>query len=73
MVTVLENEHGKIKVMLDQTPLEFKRFIVNPSEMLWLLARILKLDPVNLLQIILGELMEKRSMENLFMYLIRTF
>ena len=30
-VTVLENEHGKIKVMLSQTPLEFKRFIRQPK------------------------------------------
>lgn len=30
-VTVLENENGKIKVMLDQTPLEFKRFIRQPK------------------------------------------
>jgi hypothetical protein len=29
-VTVLENEHGKIKVLLNQTPLEFKRFIQQP-------------------------------------------
>ena len=29
-VTVLENEHGKIKVLLHQTPLEFKRFIRQP-------------------------------------------
>jgi len=29
-VTVLENEHGKIKVILNQTPLEFKRFIRQP-------------------------------------------
>ena len=30
-VTVLENEHGKIKVLLNQTPLEFKRFIRQPK------------------------------------------
>lgn len=30
-VTVLENEDGMIKVMLDQTPLEFKRFIRQPK------------------------------------------
>jgi hypothetical protein len=30
-VTVLENEHGKIRVLLDQTPLEFKRFIRQPK------------------------------------------
>jgi len=29
-VTILENEHGKIKVILNQTPLEFKRFIRQP-------------------------------------------
>ena len=29
-VTVLENEHGKIKVLLNQSPLEFKRFIRQP-------------------------------------------
>ena len=29
-VTVLENEHGKIKVLLNQIPLEFKRFIRQP-------------------------------------------
>ncbi len=31
MVTVLENEHGKIKVMLDQIPLSFKRFFRQPK------------------------------------------
>ncbi len=30
-VTVLENEHRKIRVLLDQTPLEFKRFIRQPK------------------------------------------
>jgi len=30
-VTVLENEHGNINVLLDQTPLDFKRFIRQPS------------------------------------------
>lgn len=30
-VTVLENEHGNIKVLLDQAPLEFKRFIRQPK------------------------------------------
>lgn len=30
-VTVLENEHGKIRVLLDQTPLVFKRFIRQPK------------------------------------------
>lgn len=30
-VTVLENEHGNIKVILNQTPLEFKRFIRQPK------------------------------------------
>jgi len=30
-VTVLENEHGKIRVLLDQTPLEFNRFIRQPK------------------------------------------
>ena len=29
-VTVLENEHGKIKVLLEQMPLDFKRFIRQP-------------------------------------------
>ena len=29
-VTVLENDQGKIKVLLEQTPLEFKRFIRQP-------------------------------------------
>jgi hypothetical protein len=29
-VTILENEHGKIKVHLNQTPLEFKRFVRQP-------------------------------------------
>ena len=30
-VSVLENEHGNIKVLLDQTPLKFKRFIRQPK------------------------------------------
>jgi len=30
-VTVLENEHGKIKVHLNQTPLEFKKFVRQPK------------------------------------------
>jgi predicted DNA-binding protein (UPF0251 family) len=31
-VTVLENEHGKIKVLLNQSHLEFKRFIRQPKQ-----------------------------------------
>jgi hypothetical protein len=30
-VTVLENEHGMIRVLLDQTPLDIKRFIQQPK------------------------------------------
>jgi predicted DNA-binding protein (UPF0251 family) len=30
-VTVLENDHGKIKVLLNQTHLEFKRFVRQPK------------------------------------------